>query len=265
MGYTLLYFLPICKVISVFTGILQERLGSMKDKKPAFITQFRQLINDIGWINTVWYCVKRVLITFTPRLKLYRYILVAQPIPEEYILPLASSPFSIRHIAATEYQFGWFPRPASVILWRYEQSAQSIVAFHKGKAIGCLWYVLGPYSEDEVRCRFFPTPESTTAWDFDIYVDPKYRLGRTFIYLWSAANKRLKNNRIQWTMSRIDAFNPQSLRSHEKLGAHKIGSAVYICGKKTQLTLSTLPPYIHFSRNEKSIPTLRLKSPAIRE
>ena len=73
-------------------------------------------------------------------------------------------------------------------------------------SLGYLWLKLQGYEEDEVRCRYVPVPERGTAWDFDIYVAPPYRMGRTFTRMWIAANDFLRSNGIEWTLSRISSL-----------------------------------------------------------
>ncbi len=233
----------------------------MRSNLGNLVSSLKRLTREIGWFDAFLYSIRRLLGFLSPGIKLYHYQFVAQPISDKQIFPARGSAFTIRRIDKMEYQAEWFPRPIAVIHQRYLQGAHCIVAFHGENAIGCLWYIIGPYLEDEVRSQFITQPESSTAWDFDVYIHPKYRLGRTFLYLWSAAWKQLEEKGIRWTMSRIDRFNPGSLRSHEKLGARKIGSAIYIVFLDKQLTLSNIPPYMHFSRNKGSIPRLHMKSP----
>jgi hypothetical protein len=157
-----------------------------------------------------------------------------------------------------------FPPPLEVIRLRYEQEAICLAAFEGKSLVGYLWLLLGPYEEDEVRCRFIPMPEGKAAWDFDVYVVPGYRFGIGFLRLWDEANRYLKERGIQWTMSRISAFNAVSLASHRRLGARVVGHAVFVVLGPCQLALTTVFPFVHLSISTRSEPKIRIYPPETR-
>lgn len=134
------------------------------------------------------------------------------------------------------------------------------MAFKDQQFIGFIWLVFDCYQEDEVRAHFIPSPIENTAWDFDIYINPDFRLGMTFACLWDEANNFLMMNKRNWTYSRISAFNTESLKSHSYLGAKSFGSALFFCTKKWQITIATLFPYFHLSLHNDSIPQFYLKT-----
>ena len=43
--------------------------------------------------------------------------------------------------------------------------------------------------------------------------------------LWGKANQHLRNEGVEWSFSRISAFNPGSLHAHSKLGIRILFSA----------------------------------------
>lgn len=160
---------------------------------------------------------------------LFRYRLLVQPVPDKPWLPERHrQSFEIRQVGEEEYRSDWFPRPVEVIRQRYAQGALCWVAFRQGRPVGCQWLLPGPYLEDEVRCRFLPTPAAQVAWDFDIYVVPELRLGRLFLLLWDTVNDWMRAQGIGFTASRIDTLNLQSLRSHRRMGAQVIGTAWFL-------------------------------------
>jgi len=73
------------------------------------------------------------------------------------------------------------------------QGAICLGAFKNDELLGYAWILLGTYEEDEVRCFFVPMPEGESAWDFDIYLDPKYRIGFAFPRLWDEVNTYLRS------------------------------------------------------------------------
>jgi hypothetical protein len=147
-------------------------------------------------------------------------------------------------------------RPASTLASRFAQGARCLVAAKQDELAGFLWFVTGPYEEDEVRARFVPGPAGAAAWDFDVLVMPQYRMGRLFSYLWARANAELAARGVRHTMSRISAFNAASLASHKRLGASIVGSALFVCVGRLQLMRSSLRPGWHFSWRPDQRPTL---------
>ena len=155
---------------------------------------------------------------------------------------------------------GQFPRPAAVIRARFEQGSTCLAAFKDERFIGFLWLLLGSYQEDEVRARFIPLPAGRAAWDFDVYVAPDSRLGLAFPRLWDEANYFLGKNNVQWTCSRISAFNAGSLGSHARLGTLSMGSAIFLCAGRWQVTFASILPYFHLSSHPGSFPEFRLNT-----
>lgn len=171
------------------------------------------------------YLIRRVLALIGVRR--FRYRLVVQPVPPRPLLARPPSGLEIRAVGREEYQPDWFPRPSSTIDFRYRQGAICWVAFTKEQPVGCLWIVPGTYQEDEVQCRFIPSPDGRVAWDFDVYVTEDMRLTRTFALLWDTANAWLREHGFQWTASRIDTLNESSWRAHAAMGARQVDEAIF--------------------------------------
>lgn len=227
-------------------------------------TKLRTLTARMGWRRASLYLLRRI-INWVPGCRLYLYHLIAQPV---YVFPQSTksaSVYQIRQISCEEYDYIWFPRPAQIIKARYDQGCVCLVAFKQEIAVGCIWLCPGPYLEDEVRCYFMPVPASETAWDFDVYISPPFRLGRLFALLWQAANTWLEARGIRWTISRIDELNLDSLRAHQRLGAQPIGNATFLLMGPMQIMFSSLAPYLHLSWSSAQIPRLAIQAPVIRE
>lgn len=220
----------------------------------------RTLARAIGWRDALLYGAARVLGTASGgRARLYKYRLVAQPVPAREA-PARRTRFEVRRAVAQDV-LGLLPRPADVIERRFGAGAQCVAAYRDGDFAGCIWFVRGDYDEDEVRCRFRPSPPARTAWDFDVYVPPRHRLGFAFATLWQAVEGDLRRAGVQWTLSRISAFNPASLGAHRRLGARALGSATFLCVGRAQCMLSTVAPYVHVSWSPRRVPLLRLHVP----
>lgn len=237
-------------------AFLVERVGTLNR-----ISGVRHTFTSLGWANGLFYLLARVLNRISGSCSLYRYYLVAQPVsPKGRLTEKQGRGIQIREIPPGSHELSSMPRPSDIIRQRFDQGAVCLGAFKGNELAGFLWLRLGPYAEDEVRCRFVPLPEHKTAWDFDVYIDPKYRLGFTFARLWDEADRFLRANGIGWTLSRISAFNAQSLASHAKLGTKVLGVSTFICLGSLQVTIASVSPYLHVSLNPRSSPTLRLEA-----
>ena len=222
------------------------------------INTFREL----GVLNGFLYLAARSFNCCNNRCNLFKYYLVAQPVCETARLSgQRGKSIVVRRVEHKDAALKQMSRPVKTIEQRFAQGSICLGAFKGSELAGYMWLHFSAYPEDEVRCLFAPEPESDTAWDFDIHIFPKYRLGYTFSRLWDEADALLRARNIRWTMSRISAFNSASLASHLRMGLKSIGSAIYIVGFQYQLMLATIPPYLHFSSTPGSYPTLRLRAP----
>jgi hypothetical protein len=205
----------------------------------------------------VLYFANMLLAALDSPLAIVAYALFVQPVPLRPMLQKnAKTNITVRLISRDEYRVEWFDRPASVIERRFQQNTFCFVAFDQDKPVGSLWLCCNNYMEDEVRCRFILQPADAVAWDFDVYVAPKYRMSRVFVYLWDAGDAWLREHGFRWSCSRIDMLNMESMRAHQRMGASRIGVAVFVKGWDWQLTLATLRPFAHFSRNDRSFPQI---------
>jgi len=226
---------------------------------------YRKLLHvhkELGLINLLFYAMDRFL-SLLPNnnFRIYKYLLVIQAVKAKPILPPhRAKNIRIRPIFQHEAHQISFPRPNKVIDFRFQQNAHCLAAFVDDKLAGFIWLNFGNYSEDEVRCTFSPQPASKIGWDYDVYIDPKHRNGLTFVKLWDSANQFMRENNILHTMSRISAFNSQSMASHKRMGAKKLGSTIFVCLGKIQILLATVAPYVYVSINERQFPTIVLRN-----
>ncbi|SFG69954.1 hypothetical protein SAMN05518865_11696 [Duganella sp. CF458] len=215
-------------------------------------THFLHTVSELGAGNAAWYAAARLLRIVG--LPMWRYHFVAQRVapaamrnsPGKLVMcPIAS-------LADLPCQY---PRPREVVAARFRQGGYSIAAWKGRELAAILWYQFGAYEEDEVRARYcLPSPRS--CWDYDVFVQPNMRLGTAFCRLWDEAHRRMHARGIEWTCSRISAFNPGSLRAHRRLGAVHLGSATFIALGRWQLMLASHAPYIHLSAGPHSRPQL---------
>ncbi|SEP35979.1 GNAT family N-acetyltransferase [Nitrosovibrio sp. Nv6] len=226
------------------------------------------MLQQWGGFNFCLFLLNKLLVKASGgSCRMYRYYFTAQPVAKAALTPQGKGgKIEIRLIDEHDEIVRQFPRPAAAIQARFEQGALCLGASKDAHFIGFLWLVLGNkyYHEDEVRARYITLPTEQTAWDFDVYVAPDFRLGRTFSRLWGEANRILAENGVLWSCSRISAFNSGSLRAHAHLGAVSLGSAIFFYAGRWQLTFASISPYFHFSSHADSFPEFRLHTEGLR-
>lgn len=223
---------------------------------------FMSLRETLGKLDTtdgVAYLLAQVLRRLSGgRARIVRYHFFAQPVPQEpkkHTRPSVKS--RVRQITAADPIIAAFPRSKAVIEQRFQSGATCFVAENDGRFAGYLWLAREKYEEDEVRCTYSLTPSEHCAWDFDVYVAPDYRIGRTFARLWDAANQYLAQEGIQWSMSRITPFNIASIAAHQRLGLIKLCSATFLCIGSKQISFIPSLRRTPFLRH----PTITLMAP----
>jgi GNAT superfamily N-acetyltransferase len=210
----------------------------------------------------LWKAARAVSLLSGGTCRIQRYYFVAQPVSASALVAESSGrAIVIRRVDADDPLVAQFPRPQEVIAVRFRMGAVCFAAEREGQFIGFAWLKEDQYSEDEVRCLFLLDPVEHAAWDFDVYIDPAFRFGRTFARLWDHVNQWLRERGYRWSLSRISAFNADSLAAHRRLGMRSIGSATFVCVRTVQLTLVGQAPFVHLGWRRDDVPTLRLRAP----
>jgi hypothetical protein len=220
-------------------------------------------VRQLGWTNGLLYLAHRALSALSGgRARIVRYYLVAQPVLERSpnnLRPSAGNP--VTFVSPDDPLTASFPRPPGVIARRFANNDLCIAARSGERFAGFLWIARGRYAEDEVRCLYHLADARSSAWDYDVYVEPDFRIGRTFARLWDKANQYLRSEGVEWSFSRISAFNPGSLQAHGKLGIRVLFSASFLCLGPMQVMIAGYRPYVHVSLSARSGPTLQLSIP----
>lgn len=216
----------------------------------------------LGAHNGTLYLAGRALERLTGGfVRLHRYYLVAQPVPASEARPLRpDAATEIRRVTASDPLAARFPRPPEVIARRFGDGAQCTVALVRGEFAGFIWIQRERYDEDEVRCVYELAEPRSSAWDFDVYVEPRFRAGRTMARLWLHVNDELRREGVRWSFSRISAFNAGSLASHARLGIRVCGSLLFVSIGRCQLMVGGRRPWLHVGW--RGAPRVQLRPPA---
>lgn len=226
------------------------------------ISKIKANVRELGWINAFLYGLDRGLRRLAPALSIYRYYFVAQPIPEAALLPPGrGATIMVRQLAEDDPALRSLPVEERIVAARFRHDAVCFGAFRGETVIGCLWLCFDRYVEDEVASIFRPWPGDRACWDFDLYIDPKHRVGFAFARLWDTAYAYLRERGYRWTVSRISAFNAVSLNSHAKLGAVRVGSLLVLRAGGVQVSLSSLRPFIKIGMRKWAMPEYRIVVP----
>jgi GNAT superfamily N-acetyltransferase len=226
------------------------------------LSALRGLIAELGFREAAWYGLGRSLQKWTGAPILFRYALVAQPVAASAILPpRRGRDIEVRILPGPVPEFALLGLDRETLQFRFRQGAVCFGAFYHGALIGCLWVCLGPYEEDEVRCRFSPRPAGGACWDMGLFISPDHRGGVAFGRLWDEANAYLRERGVSVSFSRVGTVNHASIGSHARLGARRIGTATFLCLDRVQIMAATVRPYLHFSLGPASKPHLRLDLP----
>jgi GNAT superfamily N-acetyltransferase len=219
---------------------------------------FNGLRREIGTANALLYVASRVLGTVTGgHARLVKYYITAQPVHGHELTP----PRRGRQIIvdeATAEQVLSLPadRPRQVLEARLGQGGRCLIARKDGVPVGFQWFTLVDYVEDEVRCVFRLESRDRCAWDYDIYVDQKWRTQPVFSRLWDKCNEILRNSGVMFSLSRINAYNGASRQAHERIGARIVGWAIFICLWRAQLAFLSARPWIHVSFSRSRMPVI---------
>lgn len=217
-------------------------------------------VKELGFAHAGIYLMDRGLAGLGGNVRLYR--IVAQPVPAHSLLTgTRGQTISVRQVSPDDPGLNEMPLDRRVVDYRMGQNALCLGAFKGAHMIGCLWLCLGPYQEDEVRCRFIPVPLGKTSWDFDVYLLPEYRLGLGFARLWDEANRLLRERGIAWSISRISVLNLGSLAAHARLGARVLGTTLFLRIGRMQLAIASLSPRIHLSFSAHRNPEFVVRAP----
>lgn len=210
------------------------------------------------------YVIDRVLSSLTPKLRLYVYEFMVQPITAKSLLPRSfKKQLVIREIKLGDPEIALMPVRPEVMAARLETNATCLGAFKNDALIGYMWFCNPSYDEDEVRCTYVVHPAPEAVFDFDFYLFPEHRFGLGFVALWNGANEFLTQRGIRYTFSRLTRFNLASRRAHKHLGWKVVGRALFLQLWQVEVMLASVFPYVHVSPTKAGRVQLMLRPDAI--
>jgi GNAT superfamily N-acetyltransferase len=229
--------------------------------------RWRALVTELGQADlAATYLLHRLLQRCSAgRAGIVPYALMAQPVVNPVLAEVKThASTAVLRIAPTDSVVDSFPRPRIVNEHRFATGSECYVAWVKGRFAGHIWVARGRYVEDEVRCDFEIADPDACVWDYDVYVEPEFRLGRTLSRLWKAVDETLAAQGVQWTFSRINRFNAGSMRAHQRLGAREVGRINFLVLGPVQLRLGG-GAFITISLTNGHRPGCRLTAPGSRK
>lgn len=210
--------------------------------RPAFLDDIRR-IGAIGW--SAYACDRALSSIFAGRVRFTALWFYAQPVDRiPTIAPRAGDRMQVRVIDPGEVPEEAFGRPAGAVAERFALGGVCVAALKDSELAGFMWLQFDVLSEHLFRCDFVPVPHGRTAWDFDLFVAPDFRLSRAFARLWSHARDYLSERGIDTTVSWIAFDNVASQRAHRRMGAVRVGWAIVLSAGPAQFVLSTAKPYL---------------------
>lgn len=146
--------------------------------------------------------------------------------------------------------------PMDVVEARFAGGAVCSALSGKVTLKAWIWSQSDFYDEDEVRARYV-LPE-TAVWDFGAYIQPRYRLGRSFEALWHGFAQGSIHQGKTHSFSRIATHNAASMNAHGRLPHAVLGYCTFIRVFGLQLSMSALLPHWHLSRSDDDQPVFHL-------
>lgn len=205
------------------------------------------------------YTVDRVLRLISPRLGLFVYELMVQPITGKAMLsPNLAKNLRFSEIGRGHPDIAAMPARADIKESRFDQGAVCLGTYRNDKLIGYIWFCFNHYLEDEVRCTYQLVDAQRSVFDFDLYVLPEYRMGVGFMGIWHGANTYLHQRGVRYTFSRLTRFNLASRRSHAHLGWRAAARAVFVQAWNLELMFASCTPYLAMTWKPSQRTRLRL-------
>jgi hypothetical protein len=206
------------------------------------IYSLKSTYRELGLLSGSVYLIDQAMQRLWPNSGICFYDWVVQPVTKDRLLP-ESRAARYRHqiVKGNDPLVEQMPILPEIVSKRIDQEAECVALFKGENLVAFIWLAYGSYIEDEVRIDFHLQPEEESAFDFNLYIFPKYRLGYAFAAIWDIANDYLYQRGIRYSYSRITHLKRNSFSSHSKLGAKKIGASLTLKLGKLELSVIQRP------------------------
>jgi hypothetical protein len=224
------------------------------------LSKFKSTISELGFFTAIAYFIHRLLSNIGSNSGLFFYYFYDQPLESKTIVAPRKKVFDFYWANDVDDKIANLPRPKDVLDTRFASGSHCMVAkkVETDEFLGCAWFAYNRYQEDEVNC-IYEFSNSNKVWDYDVYVKPELRMSRLFLRLWQQASNSLSQKGYNSSLSRISAYNVQSIKSHEKFGAKRIGWSMFLTLIDVQVMLSSKAPFVGLSYKKHGQPILSFK------
>jgi len=224
------------------------------------VLRLKTIVSDMGAANGAMYVAARIAKRIHPAVAIERFYIVAQPVKQTRLLPSGrGESIKVLMFSAHDPLLEQLSAPSSEITRRFAAQGRCFLAMRGERVVGHLWITHSGYREPAFRCEYSIRSPDKMVWDFDLWIERKERMGWVFSRLWDECNEYLRQREIGWTLSRISAFNPESLRAHQRFGIRRLRSLTYFCVGRTELLLAFPPACIRITRS--TFPLVELDAP----
>lgn len=217
-------------------------------------------LRRLGFVGSAAYYIPRAVARVSRgRCTIFPIAFYAVPVPTDELVRDTGTGITVKALSHDSIPESKFGRPDGVVAQRFAAGHTCIGAANGSDLMGFMWISLDDVEERLVRCVFEPGPKGQVAWDYDFFIAPRYRLGRTFARLWDGARSYLTECGVRASISWIEPSNIGSIRAHERLGARRVGWAAFVSLWGAQLTVCSVPPYFHWSAPGGAAVRIRVK------
>lgn len=212
------------------------------------LRSLKSTYRELGPLSGSVYLTDQAMQRLWPNSGIFFYDWVVQPVtPNRLLAESRAAKYRHQIIKGNDPLVEQMPIRPEIVSKRIDEEAECIAVFKGENLVAFIWLTYGSYIEDEVRIDFHLQPEEQSAFDFNLYIFPKYRLGYAFAAIWDIANDYLYRRGIRYSYSRITHLKRNSFSSHGKLGARKIGASLTLKLGKLELSMIRRPFKVFFS------------------
>lgn len=144
----------------------------------------------------------------------HRYAIMAQPRTSLPAMPRGFRVEALDAAVLARHQVDASPEVQSL---RFAAGLTCLGVFDRqDRLTGLVWLGTGTYAEDEVAVSFLLP--SHCCWDTGLWIEPAYRMGRSFAALWAGVSEWMAARGLTHSLSRVADYNLPALTAHHRMG-----------------------------------------------